>query len=68
MLDVGEPDPVPEPELLPEPEPDPELLPDPEPEPEEPELWPGLRFSVALAARAVKASMVFSPEVALVAC
>jgi hypothetical protein len=65
MLDVGEPDPVPEPELLPEP--DPEPLPDPEPEPEEPELWPGLRFSVALAARAVKASMVFSPEVALVA-
>ena len=64
-LDVGEPEPVPEPEpVLSEPEPEPL----PEPEPEEPVLWPGLRFSEAWAARAVKASMVLSPEVALRAC
>lgn len=36
------------------------LLPEPEPA-----AWPGLRFSAAFAASAVKACMVFSPDVGL---
>jgi hypothetical protein len=36
-----------------------------EPEPE-PAAWPGLRFSVALAARATKADMVLLPDAGLV--
>jgi hypothetical protein len=54
----------PEGELLPDP------LPEPEPEPEplpvlEPPAWPGLKFSDAWAARAVKADMVLLPDAGL---
>lgn len=34
----------------------------------EPDAWPGLRFSAALAASAVNACTVFSPEVGLRMC
>ena len=57
-----------EPELVPEPEPLPlpPVVPEPVPEPEPlPAAWPGERFSVAFAASAEKADIVFSPEAGL---
>lgn len=66
-------DPV-EPELDPEPVPDPVPVPESAPAPAdgevgvllaEPEAWPGLRFSGACAASAVKASIVLLPVAAL---
>lgn len=54
-----EPVPVPLPPVVPEPVPEP-----PVPVPL-PAAWPGLRFSVAFAASAVKADIVFSPDVGL---
>lgn len=52
-----EPVPVPEPPVVSEPLPEPVPLPVPLPA-----AWPGLRFSVAFAASAVKADIVFSPD------
>jgi hypothetical protein len=58
--------------VLPGVEPEGELLPDPLPEPEleplpvlEPPAWPGLKFSDAWAASAVKADMVLLPDAGL---
>lgn len=61
-----EPEPVPEPLPLPPvvPEPEPEPVPEPVPVPL-PAAWPGLRFSVAFAASAEKADIVFSPDAGL---
>jgi hypothetical protein len=61
---------VPEGEVLPDPLPLPLPLPLPEPEPEplpvlEPPAWPGLKFSDAWAASAVKADMVLLPDAGL---
>jgi hypothetical protein len=54
------------PGVVPEGEEPPAPLPDPEPEPvPEPAAWPGLRFSDAWAARAVKADMVLLPDAGL---
>ena len=61
-----EPEPAPLPVSEPEPEPEP-LVPEPLPLPLPlPPAWPGLRFSVAFAASAVNADIVFSPDVGLV--
>jgi hypothetical protein len=46
---------------------EPPAPPAPEPEPE-PAAWPGLMFSDACAARAVKAAMVLLPDVGLSLC
>jgi hypothetical protein len=53
---VGEPGDPEEGDVVPEPLPP--AVPEPAP-------WPGLRFSAALAARAVNACMVFSPDAGL---
>jgi hypothetical protein len=54
------------PDVVPEGEepPSPPAEPEPEPEPDPP-AWPGLRFSVAVAARAVKADIVLLPVAGL---
>ena len=58
--------PAEEPEPEPVPEPLPPVVPEPEPLPVPlPPAWPGLRFSVAFAASAVKADIVFSPDAGL---
>lgn len=56
LPDVAEPDEPAEGDVVPVPLPP--LVP-------EPDACPGLRFSVALAARSVKACMVFAPDVGL---
>jgi hypothetical protein len=69
LPDVPEPDEPAEGDVVPVPLPP--LVPDPEPEPEpepEPDAWPGLRFSVALAASSVNACMVFAPDAGLWMC
>lgn len=58
LPDVAEPDEPAEGEVVPVPLPP--LVPVPEPD-----AWPGLKFSDAWAASAVKASMVFSPDAGL---
>lgn len=60
-----EPEPVPEPAPPAVPEPEPEPLPEPPVPVPLPAAWPGLRFSVAFAASAVKADIVFSPDAGL---
>jgi hypothetical protein len=59
VVPLGELPPAPPAPPAPLPEP-----PDPPVDPE-PEAWPGLKFSVALAARAMKADMVLLPDAGL---
>lgn len=63
LPDVAEPDEPAEGDVVPVPLPPLVLVPVPEPE-----AWPGLRFSDAWAASAVKACMVFSPDAGLYVC